>query len=1462
MLAEICHKFSCVIVGGGTLPVRCGEILLSGGHEICAVVSSDEQVRDWASENKIAHIFPSANLAAQLSRKPFDYLFSIVNEHILREDVLNLPRKLSINYHDAPLPKYAGIHATSWALLNGEKSHGISWHIITDVVDAGDILQQQLIEINDTDTALTLNTKCYEAALETFARLTEEIAAEKVSPQKQILSERTFFPRFKRPTSGGVIDWSKTSFEISALVRALDFGLHPNPLGTAKICLGDEFFIISEVEILDETAKNAPGTITKIGAEFLQISTADRELVLRKILLLDGRIVSIEDLTAQFNLAEGLRLTGLDAERVRRLDEFYPQIARHEKFWTEKLLALEPAAPPFSNGVSLTEDTRFETAPIPIPEEVLSFLNERQINRGNFLITAFGVLLARFNGVESFDVGYKNSARQNEISGLKNFFADCLPLRFEAEFLQSFGKFSETVKQQSELLEKHQTFARDIFKRYPQFHKSIASGNNFTLPITIETVEKIDDYKLIQDSELTFLITENEIECNLIYDGNKINKEDVGKIARHFTTLLKSIAGNPECEIAHLPLLTEAERQQILVEWNNNHAEYPKNLCIHQLFEAQVLRTPEATALIFGEQHLTYRELNNRANCVAHYLQNLGVKPETLVGICVARSVEMIVGILGILKAGGAYIPLDPNYPAERLALMLEDSQVSVLLTQEKLVSGLGNQCAEFVCLDKDWAQIASQSKENAVSKVETNNLAYVIYTSGSTGKPKGVAIEHRSASAFLHWAATVFSAEQLAGVLASTSVCFDLSVFEMFAPLARGGAIILVENVLHLPESPAANKVTLINTVPSAITELLRIKGVPSSVRTVNLAGEPLKTSLVQQIYELDSVKQVFDLYGPTEDTTYSTFTLRDDSEATIGRPISNTQAYILDNFLQPVPAGIPGELYLGGDGLARGYLNQTELTNERFIKNPFSEDSTARMYRTGDLVRYLHDGRIEYLGRIDNQVKIRGFRIELGEIEAVLSTHPAVNEAVVIAAEDQSGAKNLAAYFVPNLQSTAKITELRDYLKQKLPDYMIPSFFTELDKLPLTPNGKINRKALPAPSANLTSGERKVVLHRDELERQLTEIWETILGVQPMGIGDNFFEMGGHSLKAVRMFVEVEKTFGKNIPLATLFEAGTIEKLAEILRQDGWSAPESSLVPIQTEGTKPIFFCVHAKGGNVLFYRDLARHLGKDQPFYGIQARRLGGRQIGHGSVAEMAEFYIKEMRTIQPEGPYFLGGASFGGLAAFEIAQQLCAVGEKVALVALFDTGTPDYPKLLPNTTVFKSKFYEIVRRVQHHSHSLRMLDSEQRKAYLLNKKESIRRKYARKIRNAYKKIARRFYTAKNQPMPKNLIQLEDQIWRAGQNYAPQFYTDKVTLFRASNQPLGIYEDPTLGWENLVDDLEIHEVPGHHGSITAEPYVQNLAEKLRDCLAEIQAEKQIIEKADKVKVNRARTVEFEKV
>lgn len=1432
-------KISCVIIGGGTIPIRCAEILLQKGHELCAIVSTESKVKKWAEDNNILHLVPGEKLAEQI-QQPFEYLFSINNKHILREDVLQIPQKLSINYHDAMLPKYAGTHATSWALLNGEKTHGISWHIITDVVDAGDILKQSSVPIDKNDTALTLNTKCYEAAIKAFDELVEDLAADKAVPKKQNLEDRTFFPRFKRPANGGLISWNKTASEISQLVRALNFGEHPNPLGVAKIAIQDEFFIVSKCEILVTNSLSAAGTINKIETDLIQISTADKEIILREIYSIDGQKISIEDLQKGFGLSVGYKLVNLENAVLKEIEKSYKALCKHETFWVNKLSTIEPAVPPFVNSTSASDSSQFENVSFSLKDNLV-LTAEKYQNTNEFLFAAFGLFLARLSGIESFDVGYKNSTDQDNFR-LKDLFADQVPFHFEINCLQSFEDNFKVFNEETRSVEQHKTYAKDVFMRYPQLRPDLNSDNGLALPVAFANVEKFDDFEPNNGSELTLVISDHS-ECYMVYDKNRIDADNVSKLAELFNIFLNGIISDPECQIANLPLLTDAEREKILVEWNNDRSEFPKDKCIHQLFEEQVLRTPDKTALVFGNERLSYQELNSRANQVATYLQTLNVGAETLVGICVERSVEMIVGILGILKSGGAYVPLDPAYPKDRLTYMLEDSQASVLLTQKKLVNELDQDQAKIVCLDSDWDEISKQSKENPVSQTGQNNLAYVIYTSGSTGKPKGVAIEHRSAVALLSWANSVYTDEQLKGVLASTSICFDLSVYEMFTPLSNGGSIILVENILYLPGSASANEVTLINTVPSAITELLRIKGVPKSVRTVNLAGEPLKISLVKQIYELEHIKEVFDLYGPSEDTTYSTYTLRDTERATIGRPISNTQAFVLDKYFQPVPVGIPGELYLGGDGLARGYLNRKELTDEKFINDPFNQDTNARLYKTGDLVRYLPTGEIEYLGRIDNQVKIRGFRIELGEIEAKLLAHPSIIEAVVIAREDQPGDKRLAAYFVFENKQSVEINDLREHLKQTLPDYMIPSAFVELDELPLTPNGKIDRKALPVPTSTISDSGKEFIAHRDDIESKLVNIWESILGVNPISVQDNFFELGGHSLQAIRMFAEVEETFDKTIPLATLFEAGTIEKLAEILRQENWAAAESSLVPIQPNGTKPIFFCVHAKGGNVLFYRDLAKHLGEDQPFYGIQARRLGGRQVGHGTVEEMAEFYIKEIKSLQPEGPYFIGGSSFGGLAAFEIAQQLSKQGDEIALLALFDTGTPDYPKMLPNTTALRSKIYSTIRRFQHQKNSLMAFSWKERAEYSLGKVKKVKLKYRRKISQTYKKIVRRFYlkTKGTGSIPTSYIHIEDQIWKAGQIYEPKVYGGDMTLFRASNQPLGIYPDPTLGWKDLVENnLEILEVPGHHGSIVAEPYVRLLAEKLTECIESARTEK----------------------
>lgn len=873
---------------------------------------------------------------------------------------------------------------------------------------------------------------------------------------------------------------------------------------------------------------------------------------------------------------------------------------------------------------------------------------------------------------------------------------------------------------------------------------------------------------------------------------------------------------------AEVPMLTEAERSRLLFEWNDNKTDYPKDKCIHELFEGQVSRTPDSVAVIFDEQRLTYGELNLRANQLAHYLRSLGVGPEMLVGICVERSVEMIVGILGILKAGGAYVPMDPAYPKERLTLMLDDSQARILVTEEKLVGKLDAAQIKVVSVDKDRNRIAEESGFNLISGVAQKNLAYILYTSGSTGKPKGVAIEHRSAVAFLHWAISVFTLARFKGVLASTSLSFDLSVYEIFAPLACGGAVILAQNVFQLPGLVAANEVTLTNTVPSQITELLRLKGIPASVKTINLAGEVTTTALVRKLYDLGTVKEVFDLYGPTEDTTFSTFALRDTDRAMIGRPISNTQAYILDPHLQPVPIGVVGELHLGGAGLARGYLNRPELTAERFIANPFSTEPDARIYKTGDLARYLPTGEIEYWGRIDNQVKLRGIRIELGEVESTISEYPTVRDVVVLAREDQPDEKRLVAYVVPNEGSSTAESALRSYLKQRLPAYMVPSAFVELEKLPLTPNGKIDRKALPFPDRREMQQEGSFVAPRDGIELELAGIWESVLGTGTVGVRDNFFDLGGNSLLAVRMFSETNRVFGTALPLATVFQGATIEHLATLIRQEengDLKGEWSSLIPIQPRGNKRPFFCVHGVGGNVLTFNALAQHLGPDQPVYGLQSVGLDGKEPPLTEVEAMATHYVRAVLELQPEGPYFLGGLSFGGIVAFEMARQLRQQSREVACVALLDASArlcSDDSKLVP--------------RIQLHLDNLLKLSVGERFDYV----RRMARTGKRKLKSRFWRVAYGRYRANPTNLPNALRDVKEINFQALREHVLQPYPGRVALFRASNRSAQDLEDDLLGWDKFATGVELYYVPGDHVSMVNEPHVRVLAEQLKHCLS----------------------------
>lgn len=851
-------------------------------------------------------------------------------------------------------------------------------------------------------------------------------------------------------------------------------------------------------------------------------------------------------------------------------------LAPQLKYWTQQLSGAPamlqlPTDYPRSPRPSYRGARHWITFPPSLTTQLKVLSRQEGVTIYMTLLAAFQALLCRYTGQTDICVGSPIANRHgSETEKLIGFFVNTLVLRTDLSGNPSFRELLHRVREVALEAYAHQDVPFEQVVQAVQPNQRDASYNPLfqvmfnlqNVPLTdLEMADitlsrvAIDNQTAKFDLSLDLTTTSDGITGFLEYSTDLFAPETIARLVGHLQTLLTSIASQPEQQLAVLPILTPVETQQFTA-WNQTQVVYPNQLCMHQLFEAQVERTPDAVAVVFGTDQLTYGELNQRSNQLARTLQQFGVKPEVLVGICADRSIEMVVGLLAILKAGGAYVPLDPKYPSDRLAFMLDDSQATVLLTQTHLLESLPHQSVQIVCLD-DARPFADQCSDNLTCEVNSSHLAYVIYTSGSTGKPKGVAIEHRSPVALIHWAQSVFTSEDLAVVLAATSICFDLSVFELFVTLSSGGKVVLAQSALCLPNLSQANEVTLINTVPSAIAELLRINGIPNSVRTVNLAGEPLLNSLVQQIYQQTSVQQVYNLYGPSEDTTYSTVALiprNSQKLPPIGQPISNTQAYVLDREKQRLPIGVLGELYLGGAGLARGYLHRPELTAERFIPNPFQESEAAEfdlptshyLYKTGDLVRYAPDGNLEFLGRIDHQVKIRGFRIELGEIEATLRQHPSVQEAVVMVREDQPAQPQLVAYLVCQSSPTPSISELRRFLQTQLPEYMLPAAFVMLEQLPLNPNGKVDRKALPAPDGDRPDLDATFIAPRTDVEVQMAHTWATILKLETVGVEDNFFELGGNSLLAAQLMVSLQATFEIELPVRHLFEHPTIAGLA----------------------------------------------------------------------------------------------------------------------------------------------------------------------------------------------------------------------------------------------------------------------------------------------------------------------------
>lgn len=1142
-----------------------------------------------------------------------------------------------------------------------------------------------------------------------------------------------------------------------------------------------------------------------------------------------------------------------------------PMLEQQLSYWRQQLANLPaPLHLPTDRPRSARQTFNGNSYRFPIPASLLRLLQELGQNEGvtlfMTLFAAFQLLLCRLSGQDDILVGTPIANRtQADLEKLIGCFVNTLVFRTDMQGNPSFRALLQRVRTMALGAYSHQdaSFEQVLHVVRPERDSAYAYSPLFQVMFHFDNIAKrterdvdLNVEGLLQknmaakfDLSLRMRVQETDegvaLEGVFFYNSGLFDETTIMRFAQRLHCLLESAVAQPDQQIWQLPLLPEQERE-LLVAWNNTRQEvtpYEQEVCIHQLFEAQVARTPEAIALKAQGEVLSYAQLNQRANQLAHRLLRLGVGPEVLVGLCLPYTLDLLIALLAVLKAGGAYVPLDPASTPEQLAHVLKESETAVLLTGlEQIVD---EQNVRVICLDTDWPAIAQESIENPLNQAKSKNAAYVLYTSNPAGvsKGKGTIVEHEQLVNYTRAISQRIGIEQGSSFALVQPLTTDSSVTAIYPTICAGGTLHLVsqEHVFDaraLSDYFQRNEIDYLKIAPSHLAELHASSLVKQIMprQCLIIEGETPTWSWMKKLNAEHPACKIFNHYGSTETTVgaanYLVQQEQDEYSYTstpIGRPLANTQMYILDDSLGLVPIHMPGELYIGGSNIARGYLHDPELTAEKFIDDPFSAKPGARLYKTGDLARYLPNGNIEFLGRIDDQVKVRSIRIEPDKVRAVLSQHPAVRSVAVVTNGGTSGDKHLVAYVVLQEGQKALASDLRRYASQYLPIYMVPSAFVLLDALPMTSRGRMDRQALPMPDSFRARAKAHVAPHTD-VELKLVQIWESLLQVSPIGVDDNFFDLGGNSLVAVRLMAKIQREFQQELPIAVLFQKSTPEQLATELLRRRWSTTHSALVEIQPAGMKRPFFCVHPVGGEVFCYADLARQLGPERPLYGLQVPGPSHQQKPFQTIEEMACSYLEEIQDVQPSGPYLLGGWSMGGIIAFEMAQQLLQRGQKVALLALIES----YPPAAQRSDkaliqqfgedlegVFSKKLYVDSTLLQGLSSDEQLI-----RVYMHARQADI--------------IPPDLELERLQGM----FSIYKRNVEALQNYQPQVYADRLVLFTTMSLNSERRVDRAHGWQDLVaQEIDVHMIPGNHYSILKKPNLYHLVDLLKEYLDKVE-------------------------
>lgn len=1078
------------------------------------------------------------------------------------------------------------------------------------------------------------------------------------------------------------------------------------------------------------------------------------------------------------------------------------------------------------------------------------------------LLASFQVLLARYTRQTDIVVGTPIANRTTaQVENLIGFFVNMLPMRADLSGNPTFRDLLRQVRTAALEAYAHQEmpFEKLVEELRPARHAArsplvqVAFGlqntpaSDLKLPgLKVSTVDVWTDTAKL---DLTLLANETPqgLGVALEYNADIFDRTTAARLLGHWRMLLDGIAADSGQRIGALPLLTPAERRQLVHEWNGTARDYPRERGLAEVVAAQVSLTPDAIAIEDAQTKLTYRQLDATANQIAQRLQQLGVRRDRPVAVCLDRSPAMIAAWLGILKAGGAYVPIDSHYPRARQQFMLEDTGAGVVVTVEKYRALFDAAETErtVLSLDGEAASLARLPEHAPECDADGSSLAYICYTSGSTGTPKGVCVPQRAVLRLIV-NSDYFTLGPGDVVAQISNASFDAATFEVWGALAHGAKLIVVPNeVLLSPKEFAAamqrERIGTLFITTGAFNQLSRsVPGVFATAQQVLTGGEAASPACFHDVLRHGPPARLLNVYGPTECTTFATSLevkeiAPDAAGIPIGRPIANTTAYVLDERRALVPVGVPGELFLGGDGVALGYHRRPELTAEKFVPDPFSSRPGAKLYRTGDLVRWRPDGTIEFLGRTDNQLKIRGFRIEPGEIEAALARHERISECVVVPHKAGDDDVRLVAYAVGKAGAAPDAAELREFLQTSLPPYMVPSIFVLLDTLPLTPSGKVDRASLPLPGSVALAGgarERVTAAPRNTLEREVLAAFRSVLGVAEPGLDQGFFELGGHSLLAVRLVAHLEKTLGRVVPVSAVFQAPTVAKLAAWLKMPDSREPGDAFIALQPRGLRRPLFLVHGVGGGMIWgYANLARHLGPDQPVYVFKSRGLAG-EPEPSTIRGLAEQYVRDLREFQPEGPYQLGGYCFGGNVAYEMACVLQEQGQQVNFLALFNSSPPNssYDRFDWSPV----GLWRFAANLRHSAAAVLAWDGERRRQFFGWKVRNLARRFGRALRRDARAVE---VEVEEMVDISSYSGFERSVWcaqvRALRSHQTPRYHGPVTLFRSRGHCTFCSFDHRFGWGDYAPATRVVLVPGAHESVLEEPHVNTLAGEVAACL-----------------------------